>query len=78
MQKLAASGERDVETVKTAALDLLETAGISPEYLDVRNATSLKAKRKLNKQPTRAFIAAKVGNARLIDNMPLELSGKTE
>ncbi len=71
MQKLAADGEGDVEVLKSAAQAILTSANITTQYLDVRNATSLKNKRKLNNQSSRAFIAAQVGSARLIDNMPL-------
>ena len=71
MQKIAATGERDVEKLKQAAQEMLTTANITTQYLDVRHASSLKSKRKLNHQSNRAFIAAQVGSARLIDNMPL-------
>lgn len=73
MQQLAADGEKRVDALKKRALQLLAAAGIEPEYLEVRSARSLKPKRKLNGASARAFIAAKVGNARLIDNMPLAL-----
>jgi len=71
MQELAATGENSVETLKHAAQEILSAANITTQYLDVRNATSLKSKRKLNNQRNRAFIAAPIGSARLIDNMPL-------
>lgn len=71
MQKLATQGESNVEALKTAAQEILDAANITTQYLDVRNATSLKSKRKLNNQSNRAFIAAPIGSARLIDNMPL-------
>ncbi|RLL51936.1 pantoate--beta-alanine ligase [Mariprofundus sp. EBB-1] len=71
MQTLAAQGENNIETLKAAAQEILTAANITTQYLDVRNATSLKSKRKLNHLSSRAFIAAQVGSARLIDNMPL-------
>lgn len=74
MQQMAESGEKDVEAMKLQAHAILNKHDIAIEYLDVRNASSLKLKRKLNKQPARVFIAAKVGNTRLIDNMPLPLA----
>jgi len=76
MQQLAIDGERDVEALKAKALTILTAADISPEYLDVRNPVSLKRKKTLNSQPARVFIAAQVGHARLIDNMPLHQTEK--
>lgn len=73
MQKLSLQGERDIDILISAATAILNAADIDPEYLEVRSAGSLKRKRKLNRQPARAFVAAKVGTTRLIDNMPLEL-----
>ena len=72
-QQLAATGEKDVAMLLEAGNKILRDAGINAEYFDIRAANSLKMKRKLNKQPARVFIAAKVGTTRLIDNMPLEL-----
>lgn len=74
MQKMAANGESDIEAVRAVATGILHNAGITADYLDIRSAGSLKIKRKLNRQPARAFIAANVGNTRLIDNMPLPLT----
>ncbi|PJA33064.1 MAG: pantoate--beta-alanine ligase [Zetaproteobacteria bacterium CG_4_9_14_3_um_filter_53_7] len=74
MQQMAANGESDIEAMKAVATGILHNAGITADYLDIRSASSLKIKRKLNRQPARAFIAAKVGNTRLIDNMPIPLS----
>ena len=74
IQQRALAGETDVETLKDEAKSMLMAAGITPEYLEIRNAKTLKPKRKLNKQPARLFIAARIGNTRLIDNMPLPLS----
>jgi len=71
MQQLAGQGETDITRLKAAAMQLLAGADIEPEYLDIRHPTSLKLKRSLNDRPARAFIAARVGTARLIDNMPL-------
>ncbi|ATX81484.1 pantothenate synthetase [Mariprofundus ferrinatatus] len=75
MQKVAADGERSVDMLMATAESILAEAGIKTEYLEVRSAASLKNRRRLNRQPARAFIAAKVGNARLIDNMPLPVAG---
>jgi len=74
IQQSVMAGERHVETLKSVAQNILDTADIQPEYLDICCANSLKTQRMLNEQPARAFIAARVGNARLIDNMPLEFN----
>jgi len=71
MQQLAEAGEQDVATLKAQARNILHHAGITPEYLDVRHAFSLQSIDTLNKQPCHAFIAAPIGRARLIDNIPL-------
>jgi len=71
MQQRAGAGEDDIEVLKKEAGDILAAAGISPEYVEIRSPVSLKQKLKLNNRPARAFIAASVGDARLIDNMPL-------
>jgi len=78
MQQATLAGERHVETLKTVAQSILDAANIRPEYLDVRSANSLITRHTLNKQPARAFIAARVGNARLIDNMPLAFNNAPE
>jgi len=79
MQRLAAKGEADAARLKAAGSEILTGAGIEPEYLEIRNARSLKSKWTLNqRQSIRAFVAAKVGNARLIDNMPLRLGAAGE
>jgi len=78
MQQSVMAGERDVKTLKSVAQNILDTADIRPEYLDIRCANSLTTKRMLNEQPARAFIAARVGKARLIDNMPLAFNTTPE
>jgi len=81
MQNMAADGETQSDVLKASACKQLDDAGITLEYLDIRNANSLKTKRTLNtKQKNRVFIAAIVGKTRLIDNMPLSIdaaSGNT-
>jgi len=73
MQELALTGERDIERLKIRAFEILDIADITPQYLEIRHATSLKRKRKLTAHNNRVFIAAQVGPARLIDNMPLTI-----
>jgi len=71
MQQAAQGGETDAQTLKTRARNILENAGIQPEYIDIRHAISLQEQAQLKQQPTRAFIAARVGKTRLIDNVAL-------
>jgi pantoate--beta-alanine ligase len=56
-----------------AALDAgrreLAVAGIEPEYLEVRDPDDLSAVEELNGRPALVAVAARVGDARLIDNV---------
>ncbi len=73
MAEQAASGIRDCRQLLDTGQAVLQTQGITPEYLDIRHADTLHALGELQPdQPARAFIAARIGNARLIDNMPLD------
>ncbi|WP_018293498.1 pantoate--beta-alanine ligase [Mariprofundus ferrooxydans] len=78
MQQLATAGESDIGVLKDRANAILAAADISAEYLDVRNPNSLKNKNRLNSRPARAFIAARVGSARLIDNIPLHQTEESQ
>ncbi|MDQ6992195.1 MAG: pantoate--beta-alanine ligase [Mariprofundus sp.] len=71
MQELALGGESACHKLIHAGMAILKSAAIQPEYLEIRDATSLAPVTTLTNQTARIFIAAKVGNARLIDNMPL-------
>ncbi len=72
MQRRAASGESDAEALLQTGLGMLNDAGISPEYLEIRDAWHLTPVEHLRpERPARAFVAARIGRARLIDNMPL-------
>ena len=77
MQQAALAGKSDVEALKAVGLKKLAAAGVKPEYLDIRHPNSLKTKRKLNPS-ARVFVAARIGSARLIDNMPLTVATCTE
>lgn len=72
MRKLAGAGERDASDLVEAGRQLLQQAGIEPEYLEIRDAELLNPVDTLDDRAARAFVAASVGSARLIDNMPLE------
>lgn len=79
MQHMASAGETNVKVLKTAVLTQLADSGITPEYLDIRYADTLKTARTLDrKQQIRGFIAAMVGKTRLIDNMPLPVNTAPE
>jgi len=68
-------GVDDVERLIEFGLNDLKGHGIVPEYLEIRDAATLKAVTKIE-TPCRIFIAAKIGNARLIDNIALDPLGK--
>ena len=60
------------EEVLAPARDILATAGIDPEYLEVRDAEDLAPVEVLNGRPALIAVAAQVGAARLIDNVTIE------
>jgi pantoate--beta-alanine ligase len=55
-----------------AARRELTAAGIEPEYLEARDAESLTPVTELNDRPVLIAVAARVGGARLIDNVLIE------
>jgi pantoate--beta-alanine ligase len=65
-----AAGRRDAQTVLAAASDELEAHGIEPEYLELRSADDLSPAQRVNGR-TLLAVAARVGRARLIDNVIL-------
>jgi len=74
MQDLAASGESHAQILLKAAGDFLAEQDITVEYLEIRDAYTLQPARMLQQEhPARAFIAARIGAARLIDNAALDL-----
>lgn len=60
-------GERDSNAIVKAARDVLDAAGIAPEYLELRDAANLQAVTRVEHDALLA-VAARVGAARLIDN----------
>ncbi|MDX8410744.1 MAG: pantoate--beta-alanine ligase [Mariprofundaceae bacterium] len=72
IHRAACAGNRQVSSLLAMARDGLAQHGIEPEYLDIRETESLKALDKIGGEPARAFIAARIGKARLIDNISLE------
>jgi len=63
------SGERRSEAVLEAARAELRGAGIEPEYFEARDAAELTPVSSLNGRPVLIAVAARVGKARLIDNL---------
>jgi pantoate--beta-alanine ligase len=55
-----------------AARRELESAGIEPEYLEARDAETLEPVERLNDRPLLVAVAARVGAARLIDNVLIQ------
>jgi len=68
-QQVAASGETSAQVALDAARAELERAGIEPEYLEARDAEGLAPAQSLNGRPVLVAVAARVGRARLIDNL---------
>jgi len=66
---VAASGETRPQVALDAARAELERAGIEPEYLEARDAEGLAPAESLNGRPVLVAVAARVGRARLIDNL---------
>jgi pantoate--beta-alanine ligase len=62
-----ALGELDAAAVLAAARQELDTAGLEPEYLELRSAEDLSPVERVNGS-TLLAVAARVGRARLIDN----------
>ena len=55
-----------------AARRELESAGIEPEYLEARDAERLEPVAELNGRPVLVAVAARIGGARLIDNVLIQ------
>jgi pantoate--beta-alanine ligase len=68
-EAVAASGETSPQLALDAARDELERVGIEPEYLEARDAEDLAPAESLNGRPVLVAVAARVGQARLIDNL---------
>ena len=68
-EAVAASGETRPQVALDAARAELERSGIEPEYLEARDAEGLAPAKSLNGRPVLVAVAARVGQARLIDNL---------
>ncbi len=70
-EQAAAGGERSVPALVAAVERELGNAGIEPEYVEARGAGDLKPVAELNGRPVLLAVAARVGRARLIDNVTI-------
>jgi pantoate--beta-alanine ligase len=68
-ERAAANGERSAEAIVSTVEDELRKAGVSPEYVEARDARDLSPVAELNGRPVLVAVAARVGKARLIDNV---------
>jgi pantoate--beta-alanine ligase len=68
-EQAAAAGETSTDALVSAARDELRNSGIEPEYVEARAAEDLTPIAKLNGRPVLLAVAARVGRARLIDNV---------
>ncbi|PHS31450.1 MAG: pantoate--beta-alanine ligase [Methylophaga sp.] len=65
-------GEADFITLEQQAIDELKQLGFEPDYVDIRHAGSLEPAKSTDKM-LRILLAARLGKARLIDNIACEL-----
>jgi len=66
------SASSGVDGALDAARAVLADAGIEPEYLEARYADDLEPAQNFNGRPVLVAVAARVGRARLIDNVVIE------
>jgi pantoate--beta-alanine ligase len=65
----ARNGERSAAALVEMVRNELRNAGIEPEYVEARDAEDLSPIADLNGRPVLVAVAARVGRARLIDNV---------
>ena len=71
-QERVAAGEVDAAATLEAARGVLARAGITPEYLEARDADDLGPVSSFNGRPVLIAVAAQLGGTRLIDNVVVE------
>jgi pantoate--beta-alanine ligase len=74
----AQSGETSVPALVDVALAELRNSGIEPEYVEARDAEDLSPLAELNGRPVLVAVAARVGRARLIDNVVITPSSTNQ
>jgi len=65
----AREGEISTDALVEVAVNELRNAGVEPEYVEARSAEDLSPVAELNGRPVLVAVAARVGRARLIDNV---------
>jgi pantoate--beta-alanine ligase len=68
-ERAALEGETSTDALVELARVELRDAGIEPEYVEARSAEDLSPVAELNGRPVLVAVAARVGRARLIDNV---------
>jgi pantoate--beta-alanine ligase len=68
-EQAAEGGETSTGALVAAAERELRNAGVEPEYVEARSAEDLSPIAELNGRPVLVAVAARVGRARLIDNV---------
>jgi len=76
-ERAAREGETSSQALVEAALAELRSAGIKPEYVEARSAEDLSPIAELNGRPVLVAVAARVGKARLIDNVVITPTSRT-
>jgi pantoate--beta-alanine ligase len=74
----ARAGETSTERALAEARALLTKAGVEPEYLEARDAEHLTPVSHFGPRPVLVAVAARVGRARLIDNVVVEATSASE
>ncbi|MGH2954498.1 MAG: pantoate--beta-alanine ligase [Solirubrobacterales bacterium] len=77
-ERAAANGASSTAEALATAREELTAAGIEPEYLEARDAEDLTPADGFNGRPVLVAVAARVGRARLIDNLVIGLKARDE
>jgi pantoate--beta-alanine ligase len=76
-EEAARRGERSTAALVDVVSAELRNAGIEPEYVEARDAEALSPLAELNGRPLLVAVAARVGKARLIDNVVITPTSTT-
>jgi len=68
-EQAAREGETSTDALVELAIKELRNAGIEPDYVEARSAEDLSPIAEMNGRPVLVAVAARVGRARLIDNV---------